>query len=168
MQPEQNIVLIGMPGVGKSTIGVLLAKRLSWGFIDTDVYIQSLECRRLQDIIDDDGVDRLRILEERYVLSLDPIGHVIATGGSVIYSGPAMEYLKSRGFVVLLDLPYEELERRVSDLDQRGVVRRPSQSLYDIYQERMPCYRQFADAAVACGGKSHEEVVEAVLQIIPA
>ena len=114
--PDANIVLIGMPGVGKSTVGVLLAKALSRDFADTDLYIQSRECRRLQEILDGHGRDVFLILEERYVLTLDMQGYVIATGGSVVYSKHAMEHLAATGVIVHLELPFELLERRLSTI----------------------------------------------------
>ena len=113
---DNNIVLIGMPGVGKSTVGVLLAKALSRDFTDTDLYIQSRECRRLQDILDGHGRDIFLTLEERYILTLDCRGHVIATGGSVVYSEPAMDHLADAGIIVHLDLPFDQLERRINNL----------------------------------------------------
>ena len=160
--PEQNVVLIGMPGVGKSTVGVLLAKALSRQFVDTDLVIQAGECRRLQDIIDMDGIATFRALEERYVLMLSCRGDVIATGGSVVYSAAAMEALESRGVVVHLDLPLDILEERIANLDMRGVVRATGQSLADLYEERVPLYRRYADVTVACAGLDHEGVTAAI------
>lgn len=163
MNESNNIVLIGMPGVGKSTVGVLLAKALSRNFTDTDVFIQSLECRRLQDILDGHGKDTFLALEERYVLTLDLQGHVIATGGSVVYSQPAMEHLRDRGIIVHLDLPFDVLERRINNLPSRGVVMASGQTLRTLYDERQPLYRHYADIAVPCEGLGHDEVVLAIL-----
>jgi shikimate kinase len=114
IKPDTNIVLVGMPGVGKSTVGVLLAKITSHGFVDTDVYIQSRERRRLQEILDAEGRDAFCRLEEEHALSLDCSRCVIATGGSLIYSDAAMQHLKSRGVVVHLDLAVAQLKKRKS------------------------------------------------------
>ena len=164
MSRDRNIVLIGMPGVGKSTVGVLLAKATWRRFIDTDVVIQAREGERLQTLIDSRGAAAFRALEERHVLSLDLRGHVIATGGSVVYSRPAMEHLGSSGVVVHLDLPFELLERRVTNLGSRGVVIEPGQTLRDLHEERRPLYRRYAHVTIDCTGLSHEEVVAAVIR----
>ncbi|MFO7957247.1 MAG: shikimate kinase [Candidatus Brocadiia bacterium] len=166
MHDPDNIVLIGMPGVGKSTAGVLLAKRLSRDFVDTDVMIQAAEKRRLQDIIDTDGLDAFRRLEERQVLSLDCRGHVVATGGSVVYSPRAMVHLGDGGTIVHLELPLDVLRKRLTDLDSRGVVMAPGETLGRLYDERMPLYRRWADVTVSCEGLSHEEVVDAIVEAL--
>lgn len=160
---DSNIVLIGMPGVGKSTVGVLLAKALSRDFTDTDLYIQSCECRRLQDILDDRGRHTFLSLEERYVLTLDLHGHVVATGGSVIYSKPAMDHLSDGGVIVHLDLPFDVLERRINNLPNRGVVMASDQSLRTLYDERQPLYRRHADITIPCEGLGHDEVVVTII-----
>ena len=166
LTPNDNIVLIGMPGVGKSTVGVLLAKALNRQFVDTDLQIQSLECRRLQDIIDDVGVAGFRALEERYVLDIDCRGSVVATGGSVVYSELAVEHLRCYGVVVHLDLPQEALLQRLRNLDERGIVRTPGQTFEALYQERRPLYEAAADLVVPCAGLCHEGVVAAVIRAI--
>ncbi|MCP4642094.1 MAG: shikimate kinase [bacterium] len=163
---DKNIVLIGMPGVGKSTVGVLLAKALSRSFMDTDVSIQALECRRLQDIIDAEGTDRFLTIEERNLLMLDCVRHVIATGGSAVYSEPAMDHLKNTGVVVYLKLPFDHLERRIANLDSRGVVMGPGQGLATLYEERTPLYERYADVAVECTGLTHDESVAAVVSAL--
>ncbi len=165
---EKNIVLIGMPGVGKSTIGVLLAKELSRAFLDTDVLIQSQEGRRLRDIIREDGIEVFRALEERYILTLDCREHVVATGGSAIYSEPAMQHLRGRGVVVHLALPIELLDRRIRSLDDRGVVRAEGQSLRELYEERLPLYTRYRDCEVSCARRNHDDVVGAVIAAIQA
>jgi shikimate kinase len=159
-----NIVLVGMPGVGKSTIGVLLAKVMGRPFVDTDVCIQVNEGRRLQDIIDRDGLDVFRSIEERHVLDMYCQRHVIATGGSVVYSERAMRHLKANGVVVYLDLPLTRLRARLSNLPARGVVMSPGQSLEGLYLERAPLYHHYADVVVECEGASHEGVVERVIK----
>lgn len=155
----KNIVLIGMPGVGKSTIGVLLAKALSRAFVDTDVLIQAAEARRLQDIINQEGRDAFLAIEEKHVLKLQCRDHVIATGGSVVYSSAAMDHLKRGGIVVHLDLPLAVLEKRIADLDSRGVVMPPGKDLATLFAERQPLYRKYADMTVGCKGLNHDEVV---------
>jgi shikimate kinase len=157
-----NLILIGMPGVGKSTIGVLLAKYANLGFLDTDLLLQAQEGRSLQQIVDQDGYLGLRAAEERLILSLTCTHQVIATGGSVVYSNPAMEHLQSLGRIVFLDLPLEELRPRLTDLDNRGLVRRPGQSLDDLYAERLPLYRRDAEITIDCRGLTQEQVARAI------
>lgn len=163
---EHNIVLIGMPGVGKSTVGVLLAKALSRDFIDTDLVIQAREGRRLQDIIDAEGMAAFCQTEERHVVDLACRGAVIATGGSVVYSDLAMRHLKSNGVVVALHLDLAELRHRLRNLDSRGVVMAPNETLEALFEERAPLYRRFADITVDCGGMNHEEVVARMLEAL--
>ena len=157
-----KIVLVGMPGVGKSTVGVLLAKVLSRGFVDTDVYIQAHENRRLQDILDKDGRDAFCRVEETHIARLECTNCVIATGGSVIYSDRAMKYLKTAGVVVYLTLPLDALQQRLTNLPTRGVVMTPGQDLNHLYEERDPLYRKYADVQVNCSGLNHEQVVAAI------
>ena len=159
----QNIVLIGMPGAGKSTVGVLLAKVTFRAFVDTDLVIQAAEGRRLQDIIDRRGMEVFRALEERYVLALAPENAVIATGGSVVYSNQAMAHLRKNAAVVFLDVPLNVLEKRLTDTATRGIVAGPGQGLQALYEERLPLYRRYADLVVDCGGQGHEDVVAMVL-----
>jgi shikimate kinase len=162
----RNVVLIGMPGVGKSTVGVLLAKELSRAFLDTDVLIQSQEGRRLRDIIGEEGMDVFRALEERYILTLDCHEHVIATGGSAVYSEPAMSHLRANGVIIHLTLPLSVLETRIQDLDARGVVRSANKNLCELYLERMPLYARYRDTKIDCSGQTHEEVVNAILAVL--
>jgi len=163
MREEWNIVLIGMPGVGKSTVGVLLAKTTSRPFIDTDVQIQAEEGKRLQEILDAAGTAEFRRIEEQYMLSLDCRGHVIATGGSVVYSTPAMDHLKRSGVVIHLDLPLVLIEQRLTNLDSRGVVMERNQTLADLFEERLPLYERWADVTVDCQGLTHEQVVDTIV-----
>ncbi len=158
-----NIVLIGMPAVGKSTLGVLLAKATSRDFIDTDVHIQAREGRGLQEIIDGDGPAAFRAVEERNVLSLCCRNSVIATGGSVVYSAPAMMHLRAGGIVVHLSLPLEALRARLTNLGTRGILRTPEQTLESLFQERAPLYRRYADLTIDCAGKPHEAIVEEIV-----
>jgi shikimate kinase len=164
--PDRNVVLIGMPGAGKSTCGVLLAKVMGRPFIDTDVWIQSLEGCRLQEIIDGRGLAAMRAVEEQRVLELDVRGHVMATGGSVVYSEAAMRHLKAAGEVIFLQVALDLLHHRLGDAAERGIVRAPGQSFADLYAERLPLYRQYADHTIACNGLDHEGVVERVLAVL--
>ena len=161
---KSNIVLIGMPGAGKSTVGVILAKLTSRDFIDTDVLIQISQGRLLQDIVDTEGYLALRKIEEDILLSLHCGHHVIATGGSAVYSHVAMEHLKSNGFVVFLDVYLSTLESRVRDFDTRGLAKRPDQTLYELFEERIVLYRKYADITVDCAGLSQEEVCTQIIK----
>lgn len=158
-----NIVLIGMPGSGKSTVGVLLAKALQRDFLDTDVTLQAKEGRGLQEIIDQQGLDFFRRVEERHILSLDCRACVIATGGSVVYYPAAMAHLASSGVVVHLDLDLPSLTKRLTNLHSRGVVRIACQTLNDLYEQRKPLYRKYAQVTVPCAGRTHEEIVDAII-----
>lgn len=164
--PSDNLVLIGMPGAGKSTIGVLLAKRLGLDFLDTDLAIQTQEGRTLQDIVDAEGSAALRVIEERVLSSLTLNRCVIATGGSAVYSDPAMARLKGSGLVVNLLCPLAVIEQRVSNQDTRGLVRAPGQTLADLYRERVPLYARYADITVDMNDDRPDQVVEKVIQAI--
>ena len=166
LDSDRNIVLIGMPGVGKSTVGVLLAKALSREFVDTDILIQAAEGRRLQDIIDRDGLAAFLAIEERHVRALNVRRHVIATGGSVVYSEAAMDHLAANGIALYLELPLPLLRDRVRNFDSRGVVMPRGQSLDALYDERAPLYRRHARAVVDCAGHNHEETVAAVIHAL--
>ena len=161
-----NIVLIGMPWCGKSTTGVLLAKALAMPFVDTDVTIQAAEGRKLQDIIDGDGIEAFRRIEERHLLNLHCHGHVIATGGSVVYSVPAMAHLKENGRCIYLHLPLTSVESRATNIDFRGLVREPGQSLADLYAQREPLYRRYADVILDCAGLDQEAVLHGLLHAL--
>ena len=157
-----NVVLIGMPGAGKSTVGVLLAKRLGLGFVDTDLLIQALAGRRLQEIVDAGGHRELRRLEERAILGLDVRGAVIATGGSAVYSARAMEHLARGGTLVHLRASLGLLESRLDDLDRRGIANPAGQSFAEIFAERAPLYERFAAVTVDVDGLTPQEVARAV------
>jgi len=161
-----NIVLIGMPASGKSTIGVLLAKRLLRNFIDTDVYIQSLEGKSLQEMIDAEGLEYFRNIEEKHILNIRADNAVIATGGSAVYSDRAMKKLAADSNIVYLELPIEEIKRRLTDLGTRGVVMAKHQTIESLYNERLPLYAGYADITVNCCGLNHEQTVEAVMNRI--
>jgi shikimate kinase len=158
-----NIVLIGMPGSGKSTVGVILAKRTSRDYVDTDVLIQTTERRSLQDILDAEGHMRLRSIEERVLLGLNVANHVIATGGSAAYSAAAMEHLKEDGFVVFLDVDIRTLRERVDDFDTRGIAKSPGQTFEELFDERGRLYRQHAEAVIPCSRMTQEQVCAAIV-----
>lgn len=159
---QRNIVLIGMPGVGKSTVGVILAKQLGLQFVDADLLIQQQEGRLLHEIITQEGVDGFLAIENRVNASIDARGAVISTGGSVVYGREAMEHLKRTGTVVYLKLPYHELERRLRNLKDRGVVLRGDQTLRDLYEERTPLYERYADLVIDETGLDIEQTREAL------
>ncbi len=160
------VVLIGMPGAGKSTVGVLLAKHLALGFVDTDLLIQERAGRRLQQILDEAGYRELRRLEEEAILALDAVGAVIATGGSAVYSERAMRHLGELGRIVYLRASCDLLAARIVDYERRGIANPGGQPFEQIYRERTPLYERCADAVVAVDGLTHEEVVRAVLAAI--
>jgi len=163
---DRNIVLIGMPGVGKSTVGVLLAKALGRYFLDSDVFIQAIQGRTLQEIIDADGLAAFRKIEEEYVLCLDLTNVVIATGGSVVYSEPAMRHLAAHGVLIHLDLPLDKIEQRLGNLPTRGVVMEKGQTLRSLYDQRQPLYRRYAHRTVDCTNKTHEQIVAEIVRIL--
>lgn len=163
---KSNIVLIGMPGCGKSTCGVLAAKALLKNFFDTDLLLQGLEQERLQDIIDKKGIEYFLDAEENAILSLDINATVIATGGSVIYSEKAMEHLKSMGKVIFLNLSYETMVKRIKNITTRGVVLKKGTTLKDMYDERLPLYQKYADKTINCDENSVEQTVEGIINIL--
>lgn len=140
-----NIVLIGMPGCGKSTVGVQLAKALHMDFVDTDIVLQAQQGKKLQEMIDAIGNDAFLKLEEACICGLEYDHTVIATGGSVVYGKDAMRHLHENGLVVYIRLPYEEIERRLSNLATRGVTLKKGQTLRSLYDERIPLYEAEAD-----------------------
>ena len=141
----KSIVLIGMPGAGKSTLGILLAKELGMGFVDTDVAIQVREGQTLQEILEDSDYMNLRNIEEQILLSEDIVNKVVATGGSAVYSEAGMARLKDSATVVFLDVPLEELSNRITNFDSRGIARQPDQSLESLFEERCKLYKKYAD-----------------------
>ena len=161
---DKNIVLIGMPGVGKSTLGVVLAKELGFEFVDADLLIQKREKRLLKEIIAEDGVDGFLKIEEDVNASIEAERTVIATGGSVIYSDKAMKHLKSIGKVVYLKLNFVDLDSRLGNLKGRGVVLKDGQTLKSLYEERTPLYEKYADITVSEDGLNLEETLSSVLQ----
>jgi shikimate kinase len=160
----KNIVLIGMPGVGKSTVGVLLAKALGRHFLDTDVLIQATQGHSLQEIIDRDGLAAFCQTEEDYVLCLDLTSAVIATGGSVVYSEPAMRHLSAHGVIVHLDLPVDTIEQRIRNLRTRGVVMEKGQTIRSLYDQRQGLYRRYAQLTIDGTGKNHDQLVTDIIE----
>ncbi|RCX11240.1 shikimate kinase [Anaerobacterium chartisolvens] len=147
---KSNVILTGMPGAGKSTLGVLLAKALKKDFIDTDLLIQKQEGMLLQDIINERGLDYFLSAEERAVKALNVREHVIATGGSVIYSTAAVEHLKRDGIFIFLNVSYDEIKRRLKNIKSRGIAMGKSQSIKSLYGERIALYKKHSDIIIDC------------------
>lgn len=166
MKKKKNIVLIGMPGAGKSTIGVILAKVLGKDFIDADLVIQKEEGRLLSEIIEQEGPDGFLSIEERVNASLEPEGAIISTGGSVVYGEKAMEHLGRIGVIVYLKLSCKAVESRLRDIRGRGVVLRDGQTLSDLYEERSVLYERYAEVTVEEDGLGVEETLEKTLQAL--
>lgn len=161
-----NVILIGMPGVGKSTVGVILAKHLGFDFLDTDLVIQRREGKRLQALILQHGMEGFKDLEARQLQLVTADKTVIATGGSVVYRNQAMAHLKGLGRIVHLDLGLEPLQKRLESLDERGVVRLPGQSIAAIYAERLPLYRRYAQITITTDHLMPDEVAKAIREAL--
>jgi shikimate kinase len=159
-----NIVLIGMPSSGKSTVGVIVAKHLGMAFVDTDVILQTQNNRKLQDIINTDGIERFLEIEENTILSLNLSNTVIATGGSVIYSEKAMKHLKENGLVVYLNINMKTVTRRLRNIKTRGVVLSPGQTLEEIYYKRKPLYEKYADIIINSSKNSIDKTIEEIIE----
>ena len=157
---ERNYTLIGMPASGKSTVGVLLAKRLGFSFVDVDIVIQEKEKRLLKEIIAQEGIDGFMAVENRINASLDADHSVIAPGGSVIYGKEAMEHLREISTIVYLKLSYEDVKKRLGNLVDRGVVLKDGMTLLDLYNERVPYYERYADITVDETGQTVGETVD--------
>lgn len=157
-----NIILIGMPGVGKSTAGVVLAKVLGYAFIDSDLLIQDQEGLLLHEIITKEGIEGFIDIEERVNASIEADKSVIATGGSVVYGKKAMEHLKNIGRVIYLKLSYEELDRRLNNTKERGVVLKEGQTLKDLYDERTKLYENYADIIIDEENLTIEQTVKCI------
>lgn len=159
----KNIVLIGMPGVGKSTIGNLLSQQLDMSFIDTDMMIRQKSGKSPQQIIDEHGSDKFHNVEEDVVLGLNLKNFVVSTGGSVVYSHKALNHLKNNGVVVYLKSDYKDIEKRIRNIKTRGIAFKEGQDLTDLYKERVPLYEKYADITIDCTDKNIKEVLEMVV-----
>jgi shikimate kinase len=167
MDSTKNIVLIGMPGSGKSTVGIILAKMLARPFLDTDILIQLIEKRSLQDIIDHEGHMALREIEERVLLDVKCKNHVIATGGSAAYSKRAMLHLKENALIVFLDASLKTLKSRIHNYETRGLAKSPEQSFADLFHERFELYNRYADITIDSNRRSQEEVCQNISALYP-
>lgn len=159
---EKNVVLIGMPSAGKSTIGKLLAKKTGKNFIDTDIIIMEKENRSLREIINTDGLAKFLEVQEKAILDMKVEDYVIATGGSVIYSEPAMRHMKDKGIIIYLKLEYKVIEERVAP--DRRFARNTEQSLLDLYNERTPLYERYAAVTIDCSNLSEDDIVISILE----
>ena len=160
---KDNIVLIGMPGVGKSTVGVILAKVLGYQFLDADLLIQKEEGKLLREIIEEKGIEGFIRVENRVNASIEADHAIIATGGSVVYGARAMEHLCEIGTVIYLKLPYQTLDKRLADIKGRGVVLREGQDLRGLFEERSPLYEKYADIEIEEAGLDVEQTVERII-----
>ena len=161
-----NIVLIGMPGVGKSTVGVVLAKNMGYSFMDSDLLIQEQAGKLLHEIIGERGLDGFNEVENRVNAGINASRSVIATGGSVVYGREAMEHLKQIGTVVYLELPCADLAERLGDLNERGVSIREGQTLADLMEERTPLYEKYADVTINCENRQIREIVKMIREAV--
>jgi len=155
---KTNIILIGMPGSGKSTVGVILAKQLKMQFLDTDILIQNYTNKTLQSIVNKKGHMVLRQIEEKVLLSIQCHNHIIATGGSAAYSAAAMNHLRSGGTIIFLHTELSALQARIDNYETRGLAKRPDQTLSDLFEERKILYERFADITVESTGFTQDQV----------
>ena len=163
---KNNIVLIGMPGAGKSTIGVVLAKTLGMQFVDTDLTIQNEYDATLQKIIQKYGDDGFRKIENDVISKVNVSKTVIATGGSAVYGNEAMEHLKESATIVYLELSEKNIESRLGDLAARGITMKSGQTLEDLYTERVPLYKKYADITINCDGKNIQQSIELCIKLL--
>lgn len=161
-----NIVLIGMAGCGKSTIGVLVAKILGYNFIDTDLLLQQRAEKRLFEILRDDGYRVFSRYENEILCSIDARKTVIATGGSAVLSEEGMKNLKKLGKIVYIKLPYEEIEKRIDNLETRGILMKKGQTLKDVFDERLSLYESYADIVFSAEGKSVSDCAVEISKLI--
>lgn len=162
---KNNIILIGMPGVGKSTVGVILAKVLGYQFVDSDLVIQEKQGRLLREIIEEVGTEGFIEVENRINSQIKTEYSVIATGGSAVYGIEAMKHFKEIGIVIYLKLPYDVLKRRLSDIKDRGVVLKEGQTLRDLYEERVPLYEKYADFIIDEYQLDAEQTIEKIMEL---
>lgn len=167
MDKKRNVVLIGMPACGKSVTGVVLAKALNKKFIDADLLIQERAGKGLQDIINEDGLDVFKKIEEEVLLGIGECNAVIATGGSAVYYEAAMEHLKNSSIVVYIEVSLSDIKQRLKNIKTRGVAMAKNQSLDDLYAIRKPLYEKYADAIVKSGNESDmEDTVAAIIEAV--
>ncbi|MBR4861619.1 MAG: shikimate kinase [Firmicutes bacterium] len=166
MKKKSNIILIGMAGAGKSTTGVVVAKILAKDFIDGDLVIQHVTGKPLQTIINEEGNDGFRKVEEEVLCGINVENTVVAPGGSAIYYPSVFEHFKKDGVVVFLHVPVEEIERRLSNLATRGVTLEPGQTVADLYYQRLPLYQKFADITIDTTGLCLEETVAEIVKAV--
>lgn len=159
---KSNIILIGMPACGKSTVGVVLAKTMNKGFVDTDLLIQQKEGRRLQEIIDAEGNDYFRRVERSVLLDFNGSGQVVATGGSAVYFEDAMEHFRRDGVVVYLKVSLDNILERMNNIQTRGISIDKGQTIEELYLERAPLYEKYADITVDADGCTVEQVIEEI------
>ncbi len=155
---KSNLTLIGMPGAGKSTIGIILAKVLSFGFIDTDILIQINQQKSLQQIINESDHLNLRKIEEEEILKINIENHIIATGGSAVYSEKAMNHLKAISIIIFLQVGYEEITKRIHNFKTRGIASSKQQTFNDLYNERQVLYNRYAEITIDCNTLDQEEI----------
>ncbi len=155
---KSNLTLIGMPGAGKSTIGIILAKDLGYGFIDTDVLIQINQQKTLQQIINESDYLNLRKIEGEEILKINIENHVIATGGSAVYSEQAMSHLKDISTIIFLKVSCEEVNRRINNFSTRGIAKAEEQTFEDLFRERQILYEKYADIVIDCNTLNQGEV----------
>ncbi|MBQ9935799.1 MAG: shikimate kinase [Lachnospiraceae bacterium] len=163
---KKNIVLIGMPGAGKSTIGVLLAKALNYNFIDADLVIQQQNNKKLFEIINEVGIEEFLKIEDETISNINTSGTVIATGGSAVYGENAMNHMKDNGIVMYLKLSCLEIINRISNIKTRGIAMKEGKTIFDIYNERVPLYEKYADIIIDAEGTNIEECVSLVMEEI--
>ena len=161
----KNLVLIGMPGCGKSTCGVLAAKALCMDFVDTDLVIQQNEGMPLQAIIDQKGNDFFAAAEESAVCGIDAKNAVVATGGSVVYSKKAMERLKKDGIVIYLAISFDTMMRRIANIRSRGILLKNGETIEAMFRERASLYQKYADSTIDCNGKEIETTVSEIVKL---
>lgn len=166
MTNKSNISLIGMPGAGKSTVGIILAKNLGCGFIDTDVLIQINQQKTLQQIIDESDHYNLRTIEENEILRINLSHHIISTGGSAVYSEKAMAHLKAISSVVFIDVSYENISTRIHNFSTRGIAKDESQSFIELYNERQALYRKYSDFTVDGNKHDQDELAEEIESLL--
>jgi shikimate kinase len=163
---ESNVTLIGMPGAGKSTIGIILAKYLTFGFIDTDVLIQINQQKSLQEIMDESDYLNLRKIEEHEILKINIQKHVISTGGSAVYSQKAMQHLKEMSKIIFLHVDFDEIRRRIHNFDQRGIAKRKDQTFRELFEERKILYEQYSDLSIDCKNLDQEQIAEMIVSSV--